>query len=894
MNEPLRVLMVEDVEADAELNARALERAGIKVNWRRIETREGLLGALRDFRPQVVLTDFTLPGFGAQAVLQVMQQSAPAVPVIVVTGSTDEETAVECIRAGAWDYVLKNRLMALGPAVQRALDLARLRGEQQRSAQLLLESQRVARLGSYQLDLGSGTWTSSPVLDEIFGIADPQYRRDLQGWLAVVHPDQREEMARYFAEDVLAKRAPFDREYRIVRLSDGQERWVHGRGELVADHEGRLIEMIGTIQDITERKRVEEALRAGEERTRLFVNHTPAAVAMFDHDMRYVLHSARWLVDYGLGNRNIIGLSHYEVFPEIGEEWKAIHKRCLAGASERRERDAFRRPDGSVTWVRWEIHPWRDTRGAIGGIIMFTEVITERVEAEEALRRSEAEYRGLVEHATYGIFRSTPDGRFLSVNPALVGMLGYASAQELMAMNLPRDVYARAEARADFMGRIRASNRIENFEAEWKRKDGRRITVRLSGWPVRDAQGEIEAFEAIVQDVTEQRLLEAQLRQAQKMEAIGQLTGGIAHDFNNILTVILGNAELIAAELPPDSALREDLAQLTGAARRGATMIARLLQFSRRGMLAMKPTHLGTVVTDLGAVLRRLLPETVELHVTDLSDPSTTVLADAGTVEQMIMNLCTNARDAMPQGGSLRIQCEATRLDEGYHVTHPWVVPGAYACVSVADTGTGMDQETMRKVFEPFFTTKPPGQGTGLGLAMVYGLMKQHNGMVHLYSEPGRGTTVKLYFPLTSQAPAEEATRASDPHQIPAVSGTILLAEDDSGIRRATRRALERQGYAVLVAEDGEEALEIFRANRDKIGLVISDLVMPKLGGRQLAEALRQDGAGVAILFTSGYSPDTAFQGHSFPPGSVFLHKPWVLSDLLKKVGELLEPPALS
>ncbi|HWP37209.1 MAG TPA: CHASE3 domain-containing protein, partial [Gemmatimonadales bacterium] len=457
-----------------------------------------------------------------------------------------------------------------------------------------------------------------------------------------------------------------------------------------------------------------------------------------------------------------------------------------------------------------------------------------------ALARSEALYRGLVEHATYGIYRSSPDGRFLSVNPALVELLGYSSAQELMERNLADDVCIRPDDRAVMMEKILRSGRVSDFETEWKRKDGRRVTVRLAAWPVRDAQGNIEAVEAIVQDVTEQRLLEAQLRQAQKMEALGQLTGGIAHDFNNVLTVILGNAELIAAGLPPDSGLREDLAQLTDAARRGATMVARLLQFSRRSPLSVKATHLGSVVTDFGRVLPRLLPETIELHVTDLTDKSAVVLADPGAVEQMIMNLCTNARDAMPEGGSIHIRCETAWLDEGYRATHPWIVPGAYVCVSVTDTGTGMDQETMRKVFEPFFTTKPPGQGTGLGLAMVYGLMKQHNGMAHIYSEPGRGTTVKLYFPATSDAVAAAESRgASDSRQLAGGTGTILLAEDDAGVRRAARRALEGQGYSVLVAQDGEEALELYRANRRTIGLVISDLVMPKLGGRQLAEALR-------------------------------------------------------
>jgi CheY-like chemotaxis protein len=289
-------------------------------------------------------------------------------------------------------------------------------------------------------------------------------------------------------------------------------------------------------------------------------------------------------------------------------------------------------------------------------------------------------------------------------------------------------------------------------------------------------------------------------------------------------------------------------------------------------------------------MLRRLLPESIELRFEDATAPGDVIAGDAGAIEQMVINLCTNARDAMEDGGSIHIHTERTWLDEGYHATHPWVMPGAYVAVSVSDDGSGMDETTQRRLFEPFYTTKPASKGTGLGMAMVYGTMKQHNGMVHVYSEPGQGSTIRLYFPLSPQADAqpEPAAGVAEPRAAEGGAETILLAEDEPAIRRTTRRALESRGYEVIAAEDGEEALELFRQRKDEISLVISDLVMPKLGGRQLAEALRAEGSRVQVLFTSGYSADTV-GGGEFPASVSFLQKPWTLSDLFARVRELLD-----
>jgi PAS domain S-box-containing protein len=391
----------------------------------------------------------------------------------------------------------------------------------------------------------------------------------------------------------------------------------------------------------------------------------------------------------------------------------------------------------------------------------------------------------------------------------------------------------------------------------------------------------------LIHDGTEQRRLERQLRQAQKMEAVGQLTGGIAHDLNNVLTVVLADADLIAAELPHTSAdIREDLDDLRAAARRGASMIRKLLSFSRTANLRITTLDLGQAIEDLMPAIRRLLPENIRVDAKTLD--AGRVKADPGALEQIVLNLVTNARDAMPGGGWIFLETGAATLNPT--VEHPWVRSGTYAYVRATDTGVGMDARTQAKLFEPFFTTKSPTEGAGLGMAMVYGLVKQHDGFVLVSSEPGKGTTVTVYLP-----PAPKLDR-HDPAADPAVppgaergagGETILLVEDEDALRRAGERILERLGYVVLSADNGQRGLEILDEKGDDIDLVISDVVMPRVGGRALYEAARVRRKDIRFLFTSGYTATGS--GEAAPlPDVPFIQKPWTVDELGKKVREVL------
>jgi PAS domain S-box-containing protein len=505
---------------------------------------------------------------------------------------------------------------------------------------------------------------------------------------------------------------------------------------------------------------------------------------------------------------------------------------------------------------------------------------------EQSLREKEGRYRTLVEGAPFGIARSTIDGRILAANPALVRMLGYGSEEALREVGFAQKFYRNPEDRIRLIVEpVLRGEVIREVELEVLRRDGSCIQVRANGRVLRGPDGKADSFEVFLEDITGERELEAQLRQAQKMEAVGQLTGGIAHDFNNILTIILSTARLIEQGLPPGlEGVRADLADLRLAADRGAEMIRKLLAFSRPEQLRFEVHQLDTLLEEAGTMLARMLPASIQLEL-DLGTDVPLVRADPALLEQMLFNLATNARDAMPGGGRLTLALGSAEIDEAFVQARGWGRPGSYGTLRVEDTGEGMSASALAGAFVPFFTTKPPGQGTGLGLPMVYGLMKQHGGFVDLTSTLGRGTAVTLYFPATEPEPLAAAAVA---HAAPAGSGTVLIVEDEPVLRRAAERILRANGFTVLSAGDGQEALACFREHRRKIGLVLSDVVMPRLGGPGLYAAIRGAGEQVPFLFMSGYPARDLPEGIPLPEDVPLLAKPWEAEELVEWVRHAL------
>lgn len=574
---------------------------------------------------------------------------------------------------------------------------------------------------------------------------------------------------------------------------------------------------------------------------------------------------------------------------------------CVNATREMRDHDFEYRAvaaDGRVVWLR-DIVSVVVEQGVVTKLRGVMVDVTRSKRAEDTRRQAEEKYRSIVEHAAEGIFQTTPDGRFLTANPAMARICGFESPEELVVAvtDVAGQLYVEPAVRAELTRALEEHDVVRGFELQIRRRDGSTAWLSETIWVARDASGAITHYTGMVEDITAQQqaaevraLIETRLRQAQKLEAVGQLAGGVAHDFNNILTAILGVADLLLLDLTPDDRHYADVREILDAARRAAALTRQLLAFSRQQVLKLERLDLNLLVTDGERLLRRVIGE--DIHITTALDPGLgTIEADPGQLDQVLLNLAVNARDAMPNGGTLTIRTLNAELDATHGTPEFEVAPGPYVLLAVTDTGTGMDWETQSHLFEPFFTTKGTGKGTGLGLATVYGIVKQNRGYIWVSSQPGQGTTFKIYLPRI-QAPASRRRAAPEP----AVRGgteVILLVEDEDLVRRVAQRALERNGYTVVAASNGTEALAMFRQPETTIDLVVTDLVMPEMGGYRLCEILRPEWRTGKWLFMSGFSDWDRQERQRSEPEVPFLQKPWTIDSLLRKVREVLEmePP---
>ncbi len=511
-------------------------------------------------------------------------------------------------------------------------------------------------------------------------------------------------------------------------------------------------------------------------------------------------------------------------------------------------------------------------------------LLEERKRAEEALRETTQTLQAIIKASPVAIIALDPSGIVKHWNPTAERIFGWNS-KEVLGRFLPfvpeeKQAQSRALIEDVLRGEV-----VAGVEALQKRKDGSSLNVSISAAPLRDAEGKVIGIEALVADITERKQLEEQLRQSQKMEAIGQLAGGVAHDFNNLLTVIMGFNALVLEHLDSDNPSRERLTEVQKAGERAASLTRQLLAFSRRQVLQPQVLDLNAIVANTEKMLQRLIGEDVDL-VTHLGPELGQVKADPGQIEQVILNLAVNARDAMPQGGKLTIETASVELDDAYAHSHVGVKRGPYVVLAVSDTGCGMDAETQKHIFEPFFTTKE--KGTGLGLATVYGIVKQSDGHTCVYSEPGRGTTFKVYLPRL-----EEVSRAVEPNRVAAEvahgSETILMVEDEEAVRALVRGVLKANGYTVLEASGPDDVSKILKRHQAPIHLMLTDVVMPQMSGRKLAEHLVSSHPEMKVLYMSGYADRTIAHHGVLEQGMAFLQKPFTPGALVRKVREVLE-----
>ncbi|MFN8487950.1 MAG: PAS domain S-box protein [Caldilineaceae bacterium] len=645
--------------------------------------------------------------------------------------------------------------------------------------------------------------------------------------------------------------------------------------------------IVCVVRDITERKQVEAALKESEARYRTLFDDNPSMYFTLEADGAVSSVNRFGAEQLGYTISELIGASVLNVFyPEDKAAAQQAVQKCLAQPDQ-----TFRwslrkvRKDGSMLWVEETARAIRRADGSLV-VLIVCEDITERKRAEQALVESHSLLKAVFEGTSDAVYVKDLAGRYLMINTAGADLLG-KTVEDVIGKD--DQAFFTPETAQQIMDRdhmVIETTTPQLFEETLTTAGTTRIYLTSKG-VYRDAQGKVIGLIGTSRDVTEQKRLEEQLRQAQKMEAVGRLAGGVAHDFNNLLTVINGYSQLSVRRLSANDPNRRLIGEIQKAGERAANLTNQLLAFSRKQVLQPEVISLNPLLVDLVKLLRRLIGEDLDLALVPDADLGL-VKVDRSQFEQTIINLAVNARDAMPQGGRLTIETYNTVLDVHYTERYPEVRPGPYVCVTVSDTGTGMDAVTKARVFEPFFTTKDPGKGTGLGLAMVYGFVKQSGGHVEVYSEVGCGTTFKIYLPF-----AEESTPSSKmPADItapPKGQETILLVEDEEPVRRLVQFVLQAQGYTVLEARDGQEALRVAEQHQAAIHLLVTDLVMPHMSGRQLADQLRQIRPNIGILFMSGYTDEAVIRHGLLEANVAFLQKPFNPAVLAHKVRELLD-----
>jgi PAS domain S-box-containing protein len=788
------------------------------------------------------------------------------------------------------NFVLRGGIVVFRNVTERKRTEQALRASEVRYRSLIAATAAIVwdSPASGQFDTEQPAWTA------FTGQTLEQHRG--WGWLDAIHPDDREMSAKAWKAAV-AERGNFQVEHRLRRL-DGEYRYMFVRAVPIFDSEGAIHEWVGVHTDVSDLKRVEIERAELLTQLKLQIERMPLAYILFNPDYCITDWNPAAERIFGFAREEALGLKAFDlVARSFHGEAAEILARIRTGDMAAHSVNENITKSGATILCEWHNTPLLNAEGKFHGMLSLAQDVTSRRWAEQAASDAQQRLKHVLASSPAVLFTLTvADNKILGIDwisDNIKALLGYAPEDALGQDWWTRNVHP--EEREFFIARTNQDLfdlGYATHEYRFRHKSGQYVWTRSEVRLIRDAAGRPAEVVGSWSDITERKLLEDQFHQAQKLDAFGQLAAGVAHDFNNLLTIINGYSEMLIQSLPQGHPSRKMAGEILKAGERSAGLTRQLLAFSRQQILAPKILNLNEVVSETDKMLRRLIGEDVRLTTT-LASNLWAVRADPGQVGQVLLNLAVNARDAMPTGGRLTIETQNVVLDESYTRDHADVRAGAYVLVSVADTGTGMTPEVQKRLFEPFFTTKEPGKGTGLGLATVYGIVKHSGGHVRVYSNVGIGTTFKIYLPRFEGVP--EGLQAPSQFVIPPRgTETILLAEDEAGVRELTSQILAESGYKVLQASDGDEALRLAAAHDGPIQLLITDVVMPGMGGRSVAKQVTERHTGVRVLFMSGYTDDAVIRHGGLREGVDFIQKPFSPLAFLFKVREVLDAPAKS
>lgn len=769
MAKSIKVLIVEDSEDDALLISLGLKREGYDPYYKRVDTKEEMELLLDNEKWDIVISDYSMPHFNGSEALELIKKKNLNIPFIVISGTIGEDVAVDMMKRGADDYIMKDNLKRLVASIEREMREAKNRESKIRAEHDLREAYNIINKSSSIAFL----WRNEkecPVefvtenVKKIFGYTADELINGKISYKKIIHPDDLKKVEREISECCRDEiNSSFSHEpYRIITKKK-EIKWIDDKKEIRRDSEGNITHFQGIIEDITEKKRAEEVLRESEKKYRELVENINDWVWITDQKGIYLYSSSKVNEILGLEAADIIGKSMFELIPE-------------------NERKNF-----------------------------------------------------------FNIFQNIVKNKI--------------SFYRIVVKNLD--------------------------------KTGCVKILEKSGNPFFDQNGNLIGYRGIDRDITEQKNLEHQLFQAQKMESIGLLAGGIAHDFNNLLMAIMSYSKFIEMKLEDDNPLKEYINEITNVCRKATTLTQNLLAFSRKQIMNLSSLKLNSLISEIKKTLIHLIREDIELK-TILYNKEINVVADSNAINQVLLNLVTNACDSMPNGGYLEIKTDVVKIDKNFINSYGYGKPGNYALIQVSDTGIGIDKKVYEKIFDPFYTTKEIGKGTGLGLSVSYGIIKQHNGFISVYSEKGEGTTFKIYLPL---AQTKSKKREGTKENLSVLRGdeTILVVEDEKEIRKSLKIILEDIGYNVIVAVDGIEAIEKFKKNMGKINLIILDIIIPKLNGKDVYEKIKYIAPDLKFIFMSGYTAESIKNKDISNKDLNFISKPILPDKLLNKIREVLD-----